>query len=156
AKLRVGVDLGTRTQAMFTAGYWRNRSDVRAQSRLRDADGGTVYAGPVRIGDEVWTLPESAFAPSARRESHRLLGVELSGTLGERWNWDLTASRYDLLRSREAEAAAPPQLQQGSRGSIADNGGSGWRTLDLRSSGPAGPAHTLFLGLHLDTSTLDS
>lgn len=157
AKLRVGVDLGVRTQAIFTAGYWRNRSDVHAQSRLRDADGQAVHAGPIRVGDEVWTLPDNAFAPSARHENHRLLGLELTGMLGEHWHWDLTASRYDLLQSRDAEAAMPPQLApQGSAGSIADNGGSDWSTLDLRSSGPLGEAHTLYFGVHLDRYELDS
>ena len=157
ATLRLGVDLGTRTQARFTAGYWRNRSDVHAQSRLRDATGQTVYAGAVRVGDDVWTLADNAFAPSARRENHRLLGVELTGMLGDAWHWNLVASQYDLLQSRDAEASLPPpRAARGGAGSIADNGGSGWRTLDLRSSGPLGTAHTLYVGMHLDRYDLDS
>jgi iron complex outermembrane receptor protein len=152
ARLRVGVDLGAHVQARFTAGYWRNRSDVHGHSRLRDGAGRTVDAGPIRVGDTVWTLPASAFAPSASRENHRLLGLELTGRLGDVWHWTAVASRYDLLQSRAAEATQAT----GGSGSIADNSGSGWRTLDLRASGPLGENHTLSLGAHVDRYVLAS
>ncbi|HET7358654.1 MAG TPA: TonB-dependent receptor, partial [Rhodanobacteraceae bacterium] len=152
ARLQIGLDLGAHTQARFTAGYWRNRSDVHGESRLRDAAGRIVDAGPIRVGDTVWTVPASAFAPSAARENHRLLGLELSGRLVDAWHWNAVASRYDLLQSRTTEAAQAV----GGSGSIADNAGSGWHTLDLRASGPLGSDHTLYLGAHADRYVLAS
>lgn len=157
ASLRLGLDLAADSHALFTFGYWRNRSDVHAESSLRDADGNRVHAGPVRVDKEVWTLSDSAFAPSATRENHRLLGLEFKGRLGDLWHWDATASDYAILTSDNARASQPaPLARAGGPGRVSDNGGSGWRTLDLRFNGPVGDTQTLWLGAHADRYTLAS
>lgn len=157
ASLRLGLDMPADSHALFTFGYWRNRSDVHAQTSLRDADGKPVYAGPVRIDDTLWTLPDSAFAPSQARENHRLLGLELKGRLGDLWHWDASASDYAILASSNARASQPPPLaRDGGPGQVSDKSGSGWRTLDLRFNGPVGDYQTLWFGAHADRYTLAS
>lgn len=154
ASLRVGVDLPADTHALFTFGYWHNRSNEHAETSLRDTQGNPVYSGPVRVSDDIWALRNNAFSPSAKRENHRLLGLELDGRLGASWHWDATASDYALLQSNTATASEPPPVaSNGGSGTIADSSGSGWRTDDLRLSGPVGDMHTMWLGVHADQHT---
>ncbi|EIL95832.1 hypothetical protein, partial [Rhodanobacter thiooxydans] len=67
--------------------------------------------------------------------THLLYGVELNGHLDNGWRWTAVASHYDFLRSQAATAnRAEPDTPSGGPGTIADKSGSGWDTLDLRSS----------------------
>src|SRR5690606_11415623 len=77
--------------------------------------------------------------------------------LGDVWHWDATASDYAILTSDNARASQPaPLARAGGPGRVSDNGGSGWRTLDLRFNGPVGDTQTLWLGAHADRYTLAS
>lgn len=152
ASLKLGVRLTPRLKARFTLGWWHNRSDLHGRSLLRDANGQVVDAGPIRVDGDIWTLPADAFAPSRRRGSQRLLGLQLDGHVGDTWQWQTVASRYDELLAREGDAAMPGT----DAGTLADNGGSGWWTWDLRTHGSLGPDHTLYVGMHLDRYLLDS
>ncbi|HET7268173.1 MAG TPA: TonB-dependent receptor [Oleiagrimonas sp.] len=157
ASFRLGVDLPHATHALFTVGYWRNRSNDHVRSVLRDAAGGVVLAGPVMVDGDVWTVRPSDFAPSRTRENHRLLGLEVRGHVGHGWHWNATLSDYAILASRKARANMPKALADvDSGGRIGDKSGSGWRTLDVRLQGPVGNIQTWWLGLHVDRYTLHS
>lgn len=151
--LKLGVDLTERVAALFTLGWWHGHAEDRTRSFLRDAAGRPVSAGVVSAYGRTWTLPPSGLAPAASRDTHLLYGVELNGTLDSGWRWTAVASHYDFARARTHSAALPSQAGPGT---IADNGGSGWDTLDLRSSGPLGDSHMLYAGLHGDRYVLDS
>lgn len=157
AKLKLGVDLTDRVAALFTLGWWHNRADDRTRSFLRDADGAPVSAGSVEAYGRTWTLPPSGLAPTGNEDTHLLYGAELNGKLADGWRWTAVASHYDFVRARAGSAALPPPVGgRGGPGTVAGNDGSGWDTLDLRSSGPVGENHMLYAGLHGDRYVLDS
>ena len=157
AKLKLGMDLTDHVAVLFTLGWWHNRAEDRTRSFLRDAAGQSVTAGTVSAYGRTWTLPPSGLAPTANEDTHLLFGVELNGRLDNGWHWTAVASHYDFARALARTADLPPPIgPAGGPGSIADNAGSGWDTLDLRSSGALGESHMLYAGLHGDRYVLDS
>ncbi|HXD35343.1 MAG TPA: TonB-dependent receptor [Rhodanobacter sp.] len=152
AKLKLGVKLAEHVDALFTLGWWHNRADDRTRSLIRNADGELVDEGVINANGQIWTLPSSGLAPSSANDSHALYGIELNGELDNGWRWTAVASHYDFLRSQSRNALTPT----GTAGTVADKGGSGWDTFDLRSSGPVGDSHMLYTGLHGDRYLLDS
>jgi iron complex outermembrane recepter protein len=156
AKLKLGVDLSARTAALFTLGWWHNHAEDRTRSFLRDDAGRPVTSGNIDAYGRTWTLPPSGLAPSANEDTHLLYGAELNGHLGADWRWTAVASHYEFARAQARNAAAPPDAPLAGAGTLADNAGSGWSTLDLRNSGPVGDAHMLYAGVHGDRYVLDS
>jgi iron complex outermembrane receptor protein len=157
AKLKLGVDLTDHVAVLFTLGWWHNHAEDRTRSFLRDAAGQSVTAGTVSAYGRTWTLPPSGLAPTANEDTHLLFGAELNGRLDNGWHWTAVASHYDFARALARTADLPPPIgPAGGPGSIADNAGSGWDTLDLRSSGALGESHMLYAGLHGDRYVLDS
>ena len=157
AKLKVGVDLTAHTAALFTVGWWHNRAEDRTRSLIRDVDGRPVVDGAIEAVGQTWQLPASGLAPSSASDTHLLYGAEFNGELGNHWRWTAVASHYDFLRSRANSASqAEPGAPTGGPGTVADMGGSGWDTFDLRSSGPLGDRHRLYTGVHGDRYRLDS
>ena len=157
AKLKLGVDLTERVAALFTLGWWQNHAEDRTRSFLHDATGQSISAGTINAYGRLWTLPPSGLAPTANEDTHVLYGAEFNGHLENNWHWTAVASHYDFARARSRSATLPPPVgPQGGPGSIADNAGSGWDTLDLRSSGPLGDTHMLYAGVHGDRYVLDS
>ncbi len=157
AKLKVGVDVTDRVAALFTLGWWHNRADDRTRSLIRDTAGNPVDNGVISANGQTWTLPASGLAPSSARDTHVLYGIELNGHLDNGWRWTAVASHYDFLRSQAATASfAEPGTPFGGPGTLADKAGSGWDTVDLRSSGPVGAQHMLYVGVHGDRYVLDA
>ncbi len=154
-KLKLGVDLSERVAALFTLGWWQNRALDTTRSALRDAAGNLVSTGVIESHGTTWTLPASGLAPNAARDTHLLYGAEFNGHLAEGWRWTAVASHYDFLRSQAANANGPPATGA-NPGTLADRAGSGWDTLDLRSSGPLDDMHTLYAGVHGDRYVLDT
>lgn len=154
ANLQLGVDISDHVGALFTLGWWHNDAFDATRSLIRDAAGQPVYGGTILAGGKVWTLPASGLAPSAYDQTHVLYGAELDGHLDNGWHWEAVASRYDYRRDLQHDAGAA--LPAGGPGSVADMGGSGWSTADLRSSGPLGGSNMLYAGAHLDRYVLDS
>ena len=157
AALQVGVEIAPAVNALFSLGWWHNLAFDATRSLIRDAAGQPVYAGSILAGGKVWTLPASGLAPSAYDQTHVLYGAELAGHLDNGWHWDAVASRYDYRHNLEHDAAASSASSAWSGpGTVADMGGSGWSTLDLRSSGPLGDDNRLYAGAHLDRYRLTS
>ncbi|MEO7071616.1 MAG: TonB-dependent receptor [Rhodanobacter sp.] len=152
-KLKFGVDFGDRVAGLFTLGWWQNRALDTTRSALRDGAGNVVDSGVISSHGATWTLPASGLAPTSARDTHLLYGAELNGHLADGWRWTAVASHYDFLRSRSASANGPPTLGANA-GTIADRAGSGWDTVDLRSSGPLGDEHSLYAGAHGDRYVL--
>jgi iron complex outermembrane recepter protein len=157
ASLQVGVDITPQVSALFTLGWWHNHAYDATRSLIHDAAGQAVYAGSILADGRVWTLPASGLAPGAFDQTHVLYGAELDGHFGNGWHWDTVASRYEYRHSLEHDAAGSSATGAWSGpGTLADLGGSGWSTLDLRSSGPLGGENMLYAGAHLDRYRLDS
>ena len=157
AKLKLGIDLTGQVAALLTVGWWHNRAEDRTRSLIRDANGAPVDSGIISAAGQTWTLPASGLAPSSASDTHMLYGIELNGHLDNGWRWTAVASHYDFLRSLAATASlAEPGIPVNGPGTIADKAGSGWDTLDLRSSGPLGDRHMLYAGVHGDRYLLDT
>ncbi len=157
AKLKLGIDLTGQVAALLTVGWWHNRAEDRTRSLIRDANGAPVDSGIISAAGQTWTLPASGLAPSSASDTHMLYGIELNGHLDNGWRWTAVASHYDFLRSLAATASlAEPGIPVNGPGTIADKAGSGWDTLDLRSSGPLGDRHMLYAGVHGDRYVLDT
>jgi len=155
--LQVGVDITPAVNALFSLGWWHNRAFDATRSLIRDTAGQPVYGGSILAGGKLWSLPASGLAPSAFDQTHVLYGAELAGHLDNGWHWDAVASRYDYRHNLEHDAAGSSAISARSGpGSVADMDGSGWSTLDLRSSGPLGDENRLYAGAHLDRYRLTS
>ena len=157
AKLKIGVDLTENTAALFTIGWWHNRAEDRTRSLIRDDTGQPVTSGVISAAGQTWTLPASGLAPTSALDTHMLYGVELNGHFDNGWRWTAVASHYDFLRSQASTASLPePGTPRGGPGTIANRAGSGWGTLDLRSSSPLGRQHMLYAGVHGDRYVLET
>jgi len=157
AKLKVGVDITDRVAALFTLGWWHDHAEDRTRSLIRDAAGRPVNDGVISAYGKTWTLSPAGLAPNAAFDTHVLYGAELNGHLANHWRWTAVASHYDFRRSEASTAnLAPPVGPLGGPGTVAGKDGSGWDTLDLRSSGPIGEQHMLYAGVHGDRYVLDS
>ncbi|SDR35525.1 iron complex outermembrane recepter protein [Paraburkholderia fungorum] len=159
-KLKTQYDFTPTLQAGFTLGYWHQTYNSATSSFLRDADGNPVYSGTVSIGGYQYTIPAAAFAPSLGHSENWLYGVSLKTRNATGWNGEAIASYYDVSNSvaRTANSGAPGN----GPGTVIFGDGTGWKTLDLRStytpfSTQAGLAnHALSFGYHYDNYFLDN
>ncbi|HVZ43781.1 MAG TPA: TonB-dependent receptor, partial [Ramlibacter sp.] len=155
-KAKLAYDVTPALRASYTFALWRNDSQARSQSYLRDAAGQPVYSGTVSIDGRSYTLSPSDFPSSNESLTHTMHGLTLkSHTLGE-WDWELSASHYgydeDLLR---APTTALPAASAGGPGRIVDMHGTGWTT--LAAKGIWRPrSHIVEFGLQRDAYRLRS
>jgi len=159
-KLKMQYDFTPTLQGAFTLGYWHQTYNSETSSFLRDANGNAVYGGKVSINGYEYTIPASAFAPSLGHSENWLYGVTLKTRNATGWNGEAIASYYDVSNSvaRLASSGAPDN----GAGTVTFGDGTGWKTLDLRStytpaSTQAGLAnHALAFGYHYDNYFLDN
>ena len=159
-KLKMQYDFTPTLQGGFTLGYWHQTYNSETSSFLRDANGNAVYSGKVSIDGYEYTIPAAAFAPSLGHSENWLYGVTLKTRNAVGWNGEATASYYDIGNSvaRLANSGAPGN----GAGTVTFGDGTGWKTLDLRSTyTPASTQaglfnHTLAFGYHYDNYFLDN
>lgn len=174
AKLKLAWRPHERLQATYTLGLWRNTSDGRVASDLRDASGrtiwnaGSAYASPlkyVRIDGVDYTV--STATPSRSDSEHWMHGLALDATLGG-VEWQAVASHYRQKKDLSRTATPTSGYDDGwgtglggqrPGGQLTDASGTGWHNLDLRGlwrTAVGGQAHTLAFGLHHDRYRLAS
>ncbi|MEX3760062.1 TonB-dependent receptor [Paraburkholderia phenoliruptrix] len=159
-KLKMQYDFTPTLQGGFTLGYWHQTYNSEPSSFLRDANGNPVYSGKVSIDGYEYTIPAAAFAPSLGHSENWLYGVTLKTRNAAGWNGEAIASYYDIGNSvaRLANTGAPGN----GAGTVTFGDGTGWKTLDLRSTyTPASTQgglfnHTLAFGYHYDNYFLDN
>ena len=159
-KLKMQYDFTPTLQGGFTLGYWHQTYNSETSSFLRDANGNPVYSGKVSIDGYEYTIPAAAFAPSLGHSENWLYGVTLKTRNAAGWNGEAIASYYDIGNSvaRLANTGAPGN----GAGTVTFGDGTGWKTLDLRSTyTPASTQaglfnHTLAFGYHYDNYFLDN
>ena len=159
-KARVAYELSPSVRATYTFGWWRNVSEGRPASYLRDGAGKAVYAGAVDIGGRSFTLSPADFSASHEDLLHMMHGVSVKSHTHGTWDWEAAASHYgyerDILR---APTMALPGALTGGAGRIVDGAGTGWTTLSLkgiwRPYGTQG-AHIADFGLQRDSYRLRS
>lgn len=154
-KLKLSYDFGDGLRALYTLGYWHNRSDIGYESYLRDASGATILSGTVDVGSgKRITVPASSFGLQAQALDHLLHGLELGRDAGN-FSWRVTGSAYDYL----TDVRRKQNAYNAAAGTLTTFDGTGWRTLDAQatwgnSQEPVGSHITL--GLHHDRYVLDT
>ncbi|MBG9388799.1 TonB-dependent receptor [Caenimonas aquaedulcis] len=155
---RLAYEFSPTLRATYTAGWWRNVSEGRPETYLRDAAGHPVYAGAVNIAGRAYTLVPADFAASNEDLGHLMQGLSIKSHTHGVWDWEAAFSRYDYARDRlRAPAAAYPAAASGGAGRIVDMHGTGWTTMALkgtwRPDGRQG-AHVVDMGLQRDAYAL--
>ena len=158
-KLRLGYDFSPTLYGEVLYTYWHNEAERKGASLLRDAAGNPVYAGLVSVGGVKYNLPANAFAPQNVEESHGMWGFKLASKNKKGWNASAVATIYDITTDQtRAATVAPPAAFSGGAGTIADNSGTGWKTLDLQTTytPDKGESHALALGYHHNRYDLEN
>ena len=158
-KLRFGVDFSASIYGEVLYTDWQNQGKRNGRSLLRDAAGNPVYAGLVSIDDIRYSIPAGSFAPQNVEERHGMFGVTLKTRHRTGWNASAVATLYDIRTDLTRTASGiPPEAQAGGSGTRADNGGTGWKTLDLQSTytPTKNEAHALAFGYHVNHYHLQS
>ncbi|CAD5371851.1 TonB-dependent receptor [Rubrivivax sp. A210] len=163
-KLRLSYDFSSTLRANYLFGLWRNESEGRPASYLRDAAGAPVYSGDIRIANLNFTgsqgLAGGDFALTNESLSHSMHGLALKSHTRGSWDWEAAASVYDYGRDdnrRNAGGNRLPAAAHGGAGSIADGSGTGWVNLALKGTWrPQGVdgAHVLDFGVQQDAYEL--
>lgn len=157
-KAKLAYDLTPTVRAAYTFGWWRNDSQGRPASYLRDAGGNAVTSGTVNIGGRSYTLAPTDFNVSNEDLTHFMHGLTVKSHTRGAFDWELSASRYDYHRDtlRAATVALPGALDGGT-GRIVDGRGTGWSTLAAKGTWrPEGSAHAIDFGLQRDSYQLRS
>jgi iron complex outermembrane receptor protein len=149
-KAKLAYDFSPTIRATYVFGAWKNDSEGRPQSYLRDAAGQPVYSGAVNIGGSTYNLAATDFNQSNENLQHYMHGLTVkSNTRGE-YDWEVAASLYDYDKDiLRAPTIALPAAAAGGAGRIVNQGGTGWNTFSAkgvwRPDGQAG-AHVAEFG----------
>jgi iron complex outermembrane receptor protein len=150
---RIAYDVSPDVTLAYTFGLFANDDDSTVTTYLRDAAGGPVYAGALNIGGRLYNVAASAFSNGVYRfdELQLAQGVSLSSHTDGAFDFDLTASLFDYLKSRQRiPTAALPGAFSGGPGTVAKLDDTGWYTLDAEGKWRPGGGHTVTFGLHQD------
>jgi iron complex outermembrane recepter protein len=164
-KLRVGYDFASNVSAEAIVSAWKNETATRNVTFLRDAGGGTVWAGRVRDATEgnTFTIPAATYGPFTRDESHLQSGVTVKTTHKTGWNASVVASIYKLAEDVQRTALNPDNVAFSAApgaGIATTRDGTGFRTFEVQTAyRPAandfgGGRHTLTFGFHANDYTL--
>lgn len=164
AKVKLAWQAAPGVLASYTAGLWRNHTERRYESWLRDAAGNPVYSGDVQIGGANYRLAPGDFPQTRESLAHQMHGLSLRQRRGGAFDWELAASLYDYTRDQVRSATtAPPAADSGGAGRLTDLNGTGWRTLALKGiwrpgagdgSGEGARTHVAEFGLQHDAFRL--
>ena len=156
---RFTYDVAPNLTAAYTIGLFENTDRATDNSYLRDASGNTVYTGTVSIGGKTYTLANSAFSSGVYSLDERQLaqGLSLASHGGGAFDFSLTASSFDYLRSHQRiPTGALPAAFAGGAGTDAVLDGTGWMTFDAKGIWRPQGAHTVTFGLHQDDFKLEN
>ena len=159
ASVRLTLDVAPTVTLAYAFGLFRNDDDSTVNTYLRTAAGTPAYAGVLNIAGRAYNVAASAFSNGVYRQDELQLaqGLSLSSDTGGAFDFDLTATRFDYLKSRQRiPTTALPGAFAGGAGTAADLDGTGWRTLDAAGKWRPHRAHTVTFGVHQDRFRLDN
>lgn len=157
-KLKVAYDFSSTVRASYTLGYWKNTSENRSQSYLRNAAGAPVYSGNVSIDGRGYTLAASDFGVSNEALTHVMHGLSVKSNTQGVLDWEVAGSLYDYQKDQNrAATTVQPGSLTGGAGTLQDQDGTGWNTLAFkgiwRPEGIKG-AHIVDFGFQQDSYKL--
>ncbi|MEI6484932.1 MAG: TonB-dependent receptor [Sphingomonadales bacterium] len=150
-KLKLAYDLSDTVRASYTLGLFLDDSRAGVDSYLRDAGGAAAYTSGFNAG---------FYRRESRNWAHAL---SLSGDTRD-FDWQVIGSLYDYGRELQASPGALlPASASGGAGTVQDQAGTGWVTLDARGAWRSGSTDGLGLdgnilsfGGHVDRYTLQT
>lgn len=153
AKLKLAYDLTPTSKLTYTFGYWQNASTGDVSSYLKDASGNTVSSGTVSLDGKKYDL-KNAFKPTLTDEKHLMQALTYKTHISQEWGMEAIASVYDYTTSE----TRTPGISGGTAGTLTDQSGSGWKTLDLKFDyrPAAAKGHRIKFGYHFDRYLLES
>jgi iron complex outermembrane receptor protein len=156
-KARLAYDFSPTMRATYTFGLWRNDSEGRPESYLRDAAGKPVYSGTVNIGGRSFTLGATDFSLSNENLQHIMHGLSIKTNTKGVFDWELAASLYDYDKDTlRAATIALPAAAAGGAGRIVNQGGTGWNTFAAKGVWRPDTAHVAEFGYQREAYKLAS
>jgi len=134
-KAKLAYDFSPTLRATYVFGGWKNTSEGRPQSYLRDAGGQPVYGGTVNIGGRAYALAATDFNQSNESLRHVMHGLTVKSNTKGVFDWEVAASLYDYDKdSLRAPTVALPAAANGGAGRIVNGGGTGWNTFAAKGT----------------------
>ena len=148
--MRLGYQLTPTWRVSYLADFWRNDADSAVSSYLRNPAGQPTFAGNAAFASNTFGL----------LESHLMNGLSLKSDSHGSWDGEAVVTYYDFLNDRQlSPAGATTGTGFTTQGRLADYGGTGWGTVDLkaiwRPLGFGGPQEVSF-GMHSDRYVLSN
>ncbi len=159
AKAKLSWNLSSALTAHYLVGLWTNESSGHPQSYLTNANGQTVYSGPIVIqGRQYASLTGSDFSRTEEQLTHWMQAFTLKSTTRTQFDWEFQASQYHYGRDDKRQSAASnslPTADAGGAGTLAQGKGSGWNTAALKGTWRSSEAskaaeHIVDMGLQHD------
>ena len=134
-KIKLAYDITSTLRASYTLGWWKNDTQGRPQSFLRDANGQSVFSGAVNVNGSAFTLAPTAFGLTNDAQTHWMHGFLLKSHTGGSFDWELAASLYDYDKDKQrAPTTSLPNALNGGAGTLQSMTGSGWNTLAAKGT----------------------
>ena len=163
AKLKLAYALTPTLRASYSYGVWRNASEGRPATYLRDANGQPVYSGAINVNGLAFTgsnaLSGADFVLTHENLLHVMQALHLRSHSQGVFDWELAASQYRYaqdLNRRNGAANALPAAQNGGVGTVADGAGTGWSAVAAKGIWRPNAAHVLDVGLQTDRYLLQT
>jgi iron complex outermembrane recepter protein len=172
ATIKLAYDITPTLQAKYSLGLWQNDSDGRVESYLKTVTGQTLLnttnSNPtrfVRFAGDPNFYKLSATGPSHSESEHWMHGLSLKSDTGGKWDFEAVASLYEQSKDFVRTAVQTNAFDTGegavrSAGTLTNNDGTGWKTLDLRGdfrpNGDLKSEHQISFGYHYDQYELKS
>jgi iron complex outermembrane receptor protein len=156
-KAKLAYDFSPTMRATYTFGLWRNDSEGRPSTYLRDAAGNPVYSGAINIGGRSFTLGATDFNLSNENLQHVMHGLTVKTNTRGVFDWELAASVYDYDKDRlRAATTALPAANAGGAGRIVNQAGTGWNTFAAKGVWRPGSAQVAEFGYQREAYKLAS
>jgi iron complex outermembrane receptor protein len=140
-KAKLAYDVTPTLRASYVFGLWRNVSENRPASYLRDAAGNTITSGAININGLAFTgsqaLTGGDFVLNNEDLRHTMHALALKSHTQGTWDWEADASIYDYgsdLKRANGGGNPLPNAANGGSGTLADGSGTGWVNLALKGT----------------------
>ncbi|MRX06256.1 TonB-dependent receptor [Pseudoduganella sp. FT25W] len=156
-KAKLAYDFSPTMRATYTFGLWRNDSEGRPSSYLRDAAGQPVYSGVVNVNGRSYTLAPTDFNLSNEDLQHYMHGLTLKTNTKGVFDWEVAASLYDYNKDQlRAATVAMPTALSGGAGRLVNQGGTGWNTFAAKGVWRPDVEHVAEFGYQREAYKLSS
>jgi iron complex outermembrane receptor protein len=158
-KLKLGYDFSPMLYGEMLYTHWHNDGRKSGATLLRDTAGNPVYSGLVLVNGIKYSIPAGAFSPQDVEETHDMLGLKLATRNKGGWNASVVTTFYDIGTDlTRSSTTNPPAARAGGASTLTDNGGTGWKTIDVQStySPRSDEGHALAFGFHSNHYDLQS